>query len=1079
MSPSIDNRRAARLGLCRAACLLFVCLLFVHQLVVGGGTRVAHAQDAQAVKPAAKVDFDRQVRPILAEYCFQCHGPDEKNRQADLRLDTQQGALAGETIVAGEPDASEIIERITTGDDDLRMPPSDSGRRLSAEQIDLVRRWIAEGAAWSQHWSFQPQTRPRLPDVENHAWTRGAVDRFVLARLEAAGLTPGREADKETLIRRVTLDLTGLPPTPDEIDAFLADASPDAYERVVDRLLASPRYGERMATPWLDAARYADTSGYQSDGPREMWRWRDWVIDALNAGMPFDQFTIEQIAGDLLPEATLEQQIATGFNRNHRGNSEGGIIPEEYAVEYVVDRVDTTATTWLGLTLACGRCHDHKYDPLTQRDFYRMFAYFNNLPEHGRALKEGNSPPYLPAPTARQQEELAQLEASLDAARTRVARLQPQLQKKQRQWEKTFKPDGPIHWSPGEGLVAHFSMERSDGESKGESSEESTDDAVAAMFQDGAPAFQQGEIGRAALLDGKRYLDAGDVGEFGYTDKFTLAAWIRPTDQHGGTIVSRMTDEAEGDGYSLQLREGRLHVNLVKRWLDDAVRVHSVEQITSGRWRHVAVTYDGSREARGVAVYLDGHRLELEVELDFINQSFASKEPLRIGGGGGAEGRFHGAIDEVRVFDRCLAADEVAVVAEPRSIDEIVAASPDERGAAAAAKLKRYFLADHAPPILREAHRRLDQISQRRERLTAGFPTVMVMQEMPTPRPTHVLIRGAYDAPGEPVSPGVPESLPALPEGAPSNRLGLARWLVDDANPLTARVAVNRYWQIFFGEGLVRTSEDFGIQGERPSHPELLDHLAVELRRSGWDVKRMHRLLVTSATYRQSSHASPKARRLDPENRLLSRGPRRRLSAQMVRDQALAASGLLVEQLGGPSVRPYQPEGLWEEVSGAKYEQDHGASLYRRSLYTYFKRTAAPPGMMAFDAAGRETCIVRPSRTNTPLQALVTLNGDTFVEAARVLAERVLHEADEQPERRLDLACRLVLGRRPGQRERAILLDALRYHLAQFRESPDDARRFVSQGESPVDSQLDAAQLAAYTAVTGLIFNLDEAVTNP
>jgi cytochrome c553 len=1024
---------------------------------------VAAAADDQIV------DFDREIRPILSENCFRCHGPDEESRQAELRLDTKEGALSdGRIVVARAPAESELYRRITSDDADERMPPADEGAALSRDQIETIRHWIEQGAQWRQHWAFEPPARPPLPAVRDAARPRTAIDRFVLARLERERLAPSPEADKATLLRRVTLDLTGLPPTPAEVDAFLADRAPDAYERLVDRLLASPRYGERMATLWLDAARYADTSGYQSDGPRHMWRWRDWVLDALNSGMPFDRFTIEQIAGDLLPAAAVSQRVATGFNRNHRGNAEGGIIPEEYAVEYVVDRVDTTSTVWLGLTLACARCHDHKYDPLSQRDFYRLFAYFNNVPEHGRALKDGNSPPYIAAPTEAQREQLAQLDARIADVAAEVARVRQRLQRKQAAWEAAFDAQQRVDWSLDDGLIASFPL---DGDAAAVAG------SAAEAFRDGDPQFCTGALGMAGEFDGRRFIEAGDVADFGYFDKFSLAAWVRSEGKLGGTILSRMTDEEQGDGYSVRLADGRVHVDLVKRWLDDSIRVKTRERLPAGEWHHVLVTYDGSRLAEGVTIYLDGRPAEKIVELDFINQSFAAKAPLRIGGGNGPEGRFHGAIDDVRVFDRCLEPREAAIVAARSRIDEIVALPSAKRSEGEAAKLRAYFLASHAPRKIRNAHQQLAALRRERAQLVESLPSVMVMQELPQPRPSYILKRGQYDAPGEEVSPSVPAALPPLPEGAPQNRLGLAEWLVDDANPLTARVAVNRAWQALFGQGLVSTAEDFGVQGERPTHAELLDWLAVEFRESGWDTKRLHRQIVTSAVYRQSSRTRPELTERDPANRLLARGPRFRLSAQMVRDQALAAAGLLVEQVGGPSVKPYQPPGLWEEVSGATYEQDHGTSLYRRSLYTYFKRTAAPPGMIAFDAAGRETCIVRPARTNTPLQALVTLNDTTFVEAARKMAERVLREGGDSPDERIDYAVKLILSRPPNAIEESIFRNAYRRQLARFQQQPDEAAKLLSVGESPADASLDPAELAACAVLCNLILNLDETLT--
>ncbi len=994
---------------------------------------------------SAPVDFERDIRPILSDTCYTCHGPDPAKRKADLRLDTREGAFADldgkKAIVPGRPERSELFRRLTTTDADDRMPPAKTGRALSAKQVELVRRWIAEGAAWKAHWAFVVPKRPPLPETRNKSWIRNPIDAFILSRLEREGLAPSPEADRATLLRRLSLDLTGLPPTIAEVDA------PEAYERTVDRLLASPRYGERMAIRWLDAARYADTSGYQNDGPREMWRWRDWVIRAFNDNLPFDRFTVEQLAGDLLPDPTLDQRIATGFNRNHRGNSEGGIIPEEYQVEYVVDRVDTTATVWLGLTVGCARCHDHKYDPVAQEEFYRLFAYFNTLPEHGRAVKIGNSPPYIKAPTPEQAAEERRLAAELAAAEARFAGMREALAAAQTAWETTAVP---LPWTVTEGLVAGFAMEGNAGDAK----------AVG-----GDPEFGRGRVGGAARFDGRRWLEAPAAAKFGFFDKFSLAAWVSP--EGDGTILSRMDSAGREEGYHVQLAGGRVQVNLVKRWLDDAIRVETVRALEPGRWHHVTVTYDGTRLASGVAIYVDGKPEPLKVHLDFLNQSFATEHPFRIGAGSAP---FRGSIGDVRVYARRLSPDEAGSIATPEAVEEILRLK--ERTALQAVKLAACFLDRHAPEAIRTAHRELLDLRRRKEAFDESIPSVMVMEEMKPPRETRILIRGEYNRPGKKVATGVPAALHPMAAGAPSNRLGLARWIVDPANPLTARVIVNQWWQMYFGSGLVRTIEDFGAQGERPSHPELLDWLAAELVGSGWDVKQLQRTIVTSAAYRQSSRVTPALLERDPDNRLLARGPRFRLPAEMVRDQALLASGLLVERLGGPSVKPYQPEGLWREIaSDMEYDRSKGAGLYRRSLYTYWKRTVVPPTMSTFDAAGREACTVRQTRTNTPLQALALMNDVTYVEAARVLAQQMTGDA------RFRGAFRRVLGRPPSAREEEVLVRAYERNLEDFRRDPDAARRLISVGDSKPDPSIDPAELAARTMVASLILNLDEAVT--
>ncbi len=1174
----------------RTAAAAGVILVLPASLALVSGARAAAPAVSPSASPSqprtapvAPVDFNRDVRPLLSENCFTCHGPDANQRQGNLRLDLREGALADlggrRAVVPGQPARSELLRRLLTHDADLRMPPAATGKRLTTAQVETLRRWIAQGAKWQQHWSLIPPVRPPLPAVKQKSWPRNALDTFVLARLEREGLKPSPEADRATLIRRVSLDLTGIPPTPREVDAFLADRSPDAYEKVVGRLLASPRFGERMAARWLDAARYADTNGYQSDGERHMWRWRDWVIDAYNQDMPYDRFTVEQIAGDLLPNATLEQKIASGFNRNHRGNGEGGIIPEEYLVEYAVDRVETTSTVFLGLTMGCARCHDHKYDPLTQRDFYRFYAYFNNIPERGRANKFGNSPPMIPAPTREQQAGLTRLEQRLARAEQQFQELSSQRTAQQQAWERTLAGAEILDWSPTDELECRFGL---DGDARPEGIPPQRG-PLQPRFVDGEAVFGPGRVGRAPQFDGRRFVEAGNLGDFGFYDRFTLAAWFRADDAQGGTILSRMTDTARADGYSVVLKDGRIQVNLVKRWLDDALRLETETAVRPGEWHHVAVTYDGTRVGTGVKVYLDGVPVKTRLLLDELNQSFNNQEPLRIGAGGGPNGRFRGQIDEVHVYRRVLDPEEAAMLAVPETVTAITTVPARMRNPSQVAKIANCYLERYAPEPLRKNREEVIRLRKERARMIDSFPTVMVMEEKPVPAETFVLIRGQYDRPGEKVTRGVPASLPPLPGAGRNDRLALARWLVSPNHPLTARVAVNRTWQMLFGAGLVKTAEDFGSQGALPSHPELLDYLAVRFaggavedkpatvtqaqggkgagrrgegeavaqnryglaarkdpgekggrgnrnlrtaaasdprgshyrvptgRRNtqytadsrssfilhpssfrtgprspapnpgeglGWSTKALLRLIVTSATYRQSSRVTPDLLERDPENRLLARGPRFRLPAEMVRDQALTASGLLVEKVGGPSVKPYQPPGIWKDLAGGEdYQPGTGDDLYRRSLYTFWKRTAPPPALTAFDAAGRETCVVRESRTNTPLQALNLMNDVTYVEAARALAQQVLREGPATAEERLSRVFRRVLVRRPRPDERRVLREAFEAQLSRFRSDRKAAAALVAVGESRADPRLDPAELAAYTTVASLVFNLDEAVT--
>lgn len=957
------------------------------------------------------VDFTRDIKPILSDRCFACHGPDSGNRKSKLRLDLEDAAKADLGngrfgLVAGSPDRSLVFQRVTSNNKGLRMPPAYAGHdALTAAQVDLLKQWIASGASYQRHWSLVPPRRD----------PQSSIDSLVRARLAREGLSLSPAADPAALLRRVTLDLTGLPPSPAELDAFLRNPSLAAYEQHIDRLLASPRYAERMAIRWLEAARYADTNGYQTDGPRDMWRWRDWVIDSFHRNQPFDQFTREQIAGDLLPNATLAQKIATGFQRNHRTTAEGGIVDEEFRVEYVADRAETTATVFLGLTLGCSRCHDHKYDPITQRDYYSMFAFYNNQawedgsPEKGFVFNFGNEAPTVKAPTADQAARLATLDAALHQARRAWDHAQPRLTQQQRDWEQSLSPTLIRDWTPADGRL----------------------------------------INERSVNPG---LDLGkEIAKFNYRDPLTLSARIKPA-APDGAVITRYDDYFEGTGYGLFLTAGKLRFHFVFRWTDLGMRLEAKQPVRLNTWQQVTVTYDGLMRAKGVHLYIDGVEQELNVLFDQHIWPVDNKVPLKIGAGAGLG--YQGEIADVLVYSRALSRDEVLAISVPDS----------------PAKRRFAFLDLHAIPernALRAAERE-------RDRYHATLPTVMVLNEGPK-RQAYILKRGAYDAPGDPVNPAVPASLGGWKPEYPANRLGLAQWLTSAENPLTARVTVNRFWQMLFGSGLVKTVEDFGSQGEIPPHQELLDWLAVEFVESGWNVKRLWKTILLSDTYRQSGHASPELLQRDPENRLLARGPRRRLSPEMIRDQALAVSGLLVERIGGPSVKPYQPAGLWNELHGGKeYEPDTGEGLYRRSLYTYWKRTVAPPSMMNFDSPTRETCVVRETRTNTPLQALNLMNDVTYVEAGRKFAERMLRENPSDP---IGYGFRLLLARTPTTQERDILSRTLAHFEQRFRANPAAANQLLQQGASPADRSLP--DLAAYASLANLMLNLDETVTKP
>lgn len=1044
---------------------------------------------AGAASETGKVDFTRDVRPILSDKCFACHGPDEAARQAGLRLDTREGALADRggrpAIVPGDPASSLLLQRIVHKSEALRMPPRASGPRLADKEVDLIRRWIEQGAEWRTHWAYVPPVRPPVPEVKLNNWPRNPIDHFVVAELERRNLKPSPEADRATLLRRLSLDLAGLPPTPEELARFLADRAPGAYERQVERLLASPRYGERMAMEWLDLARYADTHGYHIDSHRDMWPWRDWVIAAFNRNMPYDRFTVEQLAGDLLPNPTREQLIATGFNRNHMINFEGGAIEEEYLVEYVVDRVETTGTVWLGSTLGCARCHDHKYDPFSQKDFYRLFAFFNTVNEKGLDGRAGNAQPVLQLPTPEQEQRLKQIQAELEAKEQAFSNHEAE-----NLFENWRRARGASMPTPRrDGLVAHYEFEGSLVDTSGGYRHGST--------ARGEVIYSSGRIARSAELNGETHVSFGDAGDFEADRPFSLALWVQTTGYPAAVILQKIDDSETRRGFQLEADEAvplpplkraqHLRFRLIHRWPDEVAEIRTRDMVLQD-WRHVAINYDGSGKAAGLRLFIDGEARATVVVRDNLRGSIRNAAPLEAGSPRASARPFKGRIDELRLYGRQLEPVEVLQLAREEPIRAMLTGrTPRPRREADAqvydARLRDYFLRFEAPEPIRRLYLEIQALREAEQKLNSQIVTTMVMAEMDKPRETFVLGRGDYRNLGEKVTPGVPAALPPMPPGAPPNRLGLAQWLVDPSNPLTARVAVNRLWQMFFGTGLVKTAEDFGSQGETPSHPELLDWLATEFVRTGWDVKAMVRLIVTSAAYRQSSRATPELIELDPENRLLARGPRFRLKAELIRDNALAVSGLLNPAIGGPSVFPYQPPGIWEEVAygdfftAQTYTPSTGADLYRRSMYTFWKRTAPPPSLVTFDAPDREKCVARRARTNTPLQALVLLNDPTYVEASRAFAQRLIREAGRDPARRIDHAFRLALARPASARERHLLRNLAARELAHYRSDPEAARKLLAVGESRYDRSLDAAELAAWTAVAGVILNLDEAIS--
>ncbi len=972
----------------------------LHHCVLGCLLLMATAMPS-AVFAEAPVDFNRDIRKILSNNCFQCHGPDAETREAGLRLDNFAGATADGAIVPGDAAASEVMRRIASEDPGDLMPPPDSGKVLTASERAALAAWIDDGAAYAQHWAFVPPSRQPLPPVKAFTWPRNGIDNFILARLEAEGLAPSAEADRNTLIRRVTLDLTGLPPTPEAVAAFVADTAPGAYERLVERLLDSPRYGERWAQLWLDMARYADTKGYEADRDRPMWRYRDWVIDAFNRDLPFDEFTIEQIAGDLLPDARPDQILATAFHRNTMTNDEGGTDDEEFRNAAIVDRVNTTMQVWMGMTMACAQCHTHKYDPITQEEYYRFFAILNQTADSDR----NDEAPLMAAPTAAQAQARRVLQARHDDATEQLHAAARSLASERATWEASVLESSAHLLAFGDWQVL--------GPVPGDNPKELFDTAFA----------------------------------------FETAPELGKTWDGGYRYAPR---EGLEDGKVYSLPGTSVEANLFFR------------EIESPAAREVTL-YFGSDD--GIKVWLNG---------DVVLEHYVGRK---------VEADQERVIVPLRAGTNTLVAKVVNMGAGhgfyfragaylPAELLAILKTAPADRSAADAQALDAYY-AGHAPELapLRE---RVAAIAAEIEAVDASIPQIPIMRALPAEarRTTHIQLRGSFLDLGEEVEPGVPAVFHALPADAPPDRLALARWLVSRDNPLTARVLANRFWAQFFGVGLVETGEDFGIQGTPPSHPALLDWLAVVFMDQDWSMKALCRTIVTSATYRQSSRVTPALLEQDPYNRLLARGPRFRLEAEMVRDQALAVAGLLSEKMRGPSVMPYQPDGVWQVVySGDQWKTSRGEDQYRRGLYTYWRRTAPYPSMVAFDAPSREVCEVRRIRTNTPLQALVTLNDPVYVEAAQALARRIVAEGGASVAERVNFAFECVLARRPVAKEAFAVAGLFRSEQANFAADPGAAEQMATNPLGEAAEGADLVELAAWTVVANVLLNLDEAMT--
>ncbi len=1033
-----------------------------------------------------KVDFNFHVRPILSDRCYHCHGPDEQARKASLRLDIEKEAFQalesgnGHAIVAGNARKSQLIHRILSEDPEVVMPTPASKLTLTATEKATIIKWIEQGAEWKEHWAFIPPQKGNIPTVTHKDWVQhNPIDAFIQSTLEKEGLEPAKEATKERLLRRVYMDLTGLPPSLEEIDAFLADTSPEAYEKVVDRLLASSAHAERMAMEWMDVSRYADSHGMHADGFREMWQWRDWVINAFNENMPYDEFVTYQLAGDLLPNSNRDHILATAFNRNHPMTAEGGAIDEEFRLNYVFDRTETVSTVFMGLTIGCARCHDHKFDPISQEDYYRTAAFFNNIQELGMTGDDGNFGPMLMLADSLTEEKLTQITKEIKRAEASLAQTEKNLVKTLEQPSAATQITSKRF---PKGLIQHYPFEQID-KRKQDGRDQWYVDGNTNATCGKEKSLVDGRVGKALEFDGtydELYLS--EVGFIEMYEPFSAGVWINTTKRKEnetqvlfGNAGVKNTYWRGWDFYLDSLN--RLTIRLIHSLPHNYLHVHTQDSIKVGQWTHVAFTYDGSSKAEGLTLYVDGKLVPTEIAYDRLYKTILpitygeeklDKRPLRVAKSyrafTGEEGIFKGRMDEITLFKRELLASEIALLYDHASTPTV----SDIRTFVARQDRQYQHTFEELTDLRREFLKVMNPVTE-----------VMVMEELPEPKPMYVYNRGEYDAPLYRVNIGTPQAVLDYPENLPENRWGMAQWLFMPEHPLTARVTVNRYWQMLYGKGIVNTPQDFGVQGALPTHPELLDWLAVEFMDNGWDLKYLLKLMVMSSTYRQSSVASPEHLEKDPLNIYLARGASYRLPAEMIRDNSLAASGLLVQKVGGKSVFPYQPEGLWIEKGNfshklLRYKESEGEDLYRRSMYTFIKRTSPPPAMTVFDVPNRDVCVVKRERTNTPLQALVLLNDPQFVEAARVLAERV-QLSEDNPEAQIQQAFRLLTSRTLTPEELSVFLTLFYDQQKRFQERPEEAKELLSVGDYPVNDGLEVSEMAAMAMVTSTMLNHDEA----
>ncbi|MFT3932505.1 MAG: DUF1549 domain-containing protein [Chitinophagaceae bacterium] len=1051
------------------AAIMFACIFLLVQLTAV--KKPASLTKFDKTLPA-EIDYNLHVKPILSDKCFLCHGPDKNNGQkAGLNLSNPEGAMAllksgNHAIVPGNLGKSELYTRIISNDDDFVMPTKASNRALTDYEKAILTRWIEQGAKYKPHWAFIEPVKNKLPEVKDKNWPVNGIDYFVLHKLEENGLTPSSIADKETLLRRVTLDLTGLPPTIEETDAFLADQSTNAYEKVVDRLLKTTQFAEKMAVDWMDLSRYADTHGYTVDRYRDMSPWRDWVIKAFDKNMPYNQFVTWQLAGDLLPNATREQKLATAFNRNHAQNMEGGIINEEFRNEYVIDRTSTLGTAFLGLTIGCARCHDHKFDPVSQKDFYSLYSFFNNVDEAGQISFDNATPgPSMLLSTPQQDSVLNYLTQKEKQTLAEQAAIEEKEKSAFNEWKQ--KLDNKVPFDLKKDLQAHYSFDRLvDSAFVNE-----TDPKIKGRVAD--PVLVPGVKGNAFKSNGDDILKLGNVGVFGRFQPFSISLWVNiPKDVNAGVIFHK----GDGDitygfhGYYFTLRDGKANFLMAHTWPYNELLKVSEQVLPKEKWIQLTLTSDGSGKADGVKLFVDGKEAAMVTEKDNLYKDILvdRKDPpaLQIGADWRGTGFKNGLVDELYVYSRALNPAEVPLLMQLTKAS--VSAPIQDR------ELQQYYL-EHVSVAWQQKQKELQDLRQQRNKAIEPIPEIMVMEEMKQKRQAHILLRGVYDAPGDAVQPDAPAAILPYAANLRKDRLGLAQWLFDVKNPLTARVTVNRYWQSYFGEGIQKNADNFGNQGGVPSDIALLDWLAISFQESGWNIKAMQKLIVMSATYRQSSYANATAMEKDPGNTLHSRGPAFRQTAEMLRDGVLKASGLLFDSVGGPSVKPYQPEGLWA-VNSAVYKQDSGKNLYRRSLYTFWRRTNPPPAMSTFDAPYRASCTVKRQKTSTPLQALVLLNDPQFVEAAKVLYLHAM-EKNSNLDDQIMYCYRSLTGRKPSAKENGVLKKLYTDQYQKFKTDPTKMKGWLNAGAYKIKAKTGLQEIAAGAVMTSAIINSDAYVT--